>query len=83
RNFKATFPDVTYSETEEWLGHRPAPADSLPFVGQIRNTGIYTGFGHQHIGLTGGAKTGRVIAGLISGEQDDSALTAFRPDRFN
>ncbi|MFT5896896.1 MAG: glycine/D-amino acid oxidase-like deaminating enzyme [bacterium] len=83
RKFKTTFPDVTYSETEEWLGHRPAPIDSLPFVGQIRNTGIYTGFGHQHIGLTGGAKTGRVIAGLISGEQDDSELTAFRPDRFS
>lgn len=83
RKFKTTFPDVTYSETEEWLGHRPAPTDSLPFVGQIRNTGIYTGFGHQHIGLTGGAKTGRVIAGLISGEQDESELSAFRPDRFN
>lgn len=83
RKFKTTFPDVSYSETEEWLGHRPAPTDSLPFVGQIRNTGIYTGFGHQHIGLTGGAKTGRVIAGLIIGEQDESELSAFRPDRFN
>ena len=83
RNFKQTFPEVTYSETEEWLGHRPAPTDSLPFVGQIRNTGIYTGFGHQHIGLTGGPKTGRVLAGLITGEQDESEIAAFRPDRFN
>ncbi|MDB4222699.1 FAD-binding oxidoreductase [Granulosicoccus sp.] len=83
RKFKTTFPDVTYSETVEWLGHRPAPTDSLPFVGQIRNTGIYTGFGHQHIGLTGGAKTGRVIAGLISGEQDEAEINAFRPDRFS
>jgi glycine/D-amino acid oxidase-like deaminating enzyme len=83
RKFKTTFPDVTYSETEEWLGHRPAPTDSLPFVGQIRNTGIYTGFGHQHIGLTGGPKTGRVIAGLIIGEQDEAEIEAFRPDRFN
>jgi D-amino-acid dehydrogenase len=83
RNFKATFPDVTYSETEEWLGHRPAPTDSLPFVGQIRETGIYTGFGHQHIGLTGGPKTGRVIASLITGEQDETEIEAFKPDRFN
>lgn len=83
RNFKTTFPDVTYGETEEWLGHRPAPTDSLPFVGQIRNTGIYTGFGHQHIGLTGGPKTGRIIAGLITGEQNEAELQAFRPDRFN
>ena len=83
RNFKTTFPDVTFSDTEEWLGHRPAPTDSLPFVGQIRNTGIYTGFGHQHIGLTGGPKTGRILAGLITGEQDDSEIEAFKPDRFN
>ena len=83
RNFKTTFPDVVFSETEEWLGHRPAPTDSLPFVGQIRNTGIYTAFGHQHIGLTGGPKTGRIIAGLITGEQDEAEIEAFKPDRFN
>lgn len=84
RKFKKTFPNVTFRETEEWLGHRPATADSLPFIGQIRATGVYTGFGHQHIGLTGGAKTGRVIADMISGQQpDDSVLDAFRPDRFN
>ena len=83
RNFKTTFPDAAFSETEEWLGHRPAPTDSLPFVGQIRNTGIYTAFGHQHIGLTGGPKTGRIIAGLITGEQDEAEIEAFKPDRFN
>lgn len=83
RKFKDTFPDVSYSETVEWLGHRPAPTDSLPFIGQVRSTGIYTGFGHQHIGLTGGAKTGRIIAGLISGEHDETGLESFRPDRFS
>jgi len=83
KKFHATFPAVSYSETVEWLGHRPAPTDSLPFIGQIRETGVYTAFGHQHIGLTGGPKTGRVIAGLITGEYDDSDLSAFRPDRFN
>ncbi len=83
RKFKESFPDVSYSETVEWLGHRPAPTDSLPFIGQIRSTGVYTGFGHQHIGLTGGAKTGRLIAGLISGEHDEVGLEAFRPDRFS
>lgn len=83
RQVKSTFPDMTYTATEEWLGHRPAPTDSLPFIGQIRNTGIYTGFGHQHIGLTGSAKTGRLLAGLITGEQNADELAAFRPDRFN
>lgn len=83
RHARNTFPDVTYDETVEWLGHRPAPTDSLPFLGQIRNTEVYAGFGHQHIGLTGGAKTGRLLAGLITGTQDPDELAAYRPDRFS
>jgi D-amino-acid dehydrogenase len=83
RQFKRTFPALTYSDTVEWLGHRPAPADSLPFIGQIRSTGVYTAFGHHHVGLTGGAKTGRLVAGLITGDQDVAELQAFRPERFS
>ena len=83
RKVKETFPDMTYSGTEEWLGHRPAPTDSLPFVGQIRATGVYTGFGHQHIGLTGSAKTGRILADLIAGLPVPDNLDAFKPDRFS
>ena len=82
RKVKELMPTLEYSDTVEWMGHRPAPTDSLPFIGQIRGTGVYTAFGHQHIGLTGGAKTGRLVAGLITGEQDVQALAAFRPDRF-
>jgi len=83
RKARETFPELTYSDTEEWLGHRPAPTDSLPFIGQIRSTGVYTGFGHQHIGLTGSAKTGRILADLISGVPVADNLEAFRPDRFS
>ncbi len=83
RQVKHVFPEMHSSNTVEWLGHRPAPADSLPFIGQIRNTGVYTAFGHHHIGLTGGAKTGRLVADLISGAADPVALDAFKPDRFS
>lgn len=83
RKVRETFPDLTYSDTEEWLGHRPAPVDSLPFIGQIRSSGVYTGFGHQHIGLTGSAKTGRLLADLICGSGVDEQLRAFKPDRFS
>lgn len=82
RQITQLMPTLEYSDTVEWMGHRPAPTDSLPFIGQVRATGIYTAFGHQHIGLTGGAKTGRLVAELICGEQDGSRLSAFRPDRF-
>lgn len=83
RHAQSTFPDLDYSEKIEWLGHRPAPADSLPFIGQIGNTSVYTGFGHHHIGLTGGPKTGRILAQLICNERDSTDLAAFRPDRFS
>lgn len=83
RQMKRAFPDLQYTDKVEWLGHRPAPSDSLPFIGQIGQTGVYTAFGHHHIGLTGGAKTGRLIADLICHEGAEEDLEAFRPDRFS
>ncbi|MFD0915242.1 NAD(P)/FAD-dependent oxidoreductase [Pseudahrensia aquimaris] len=79
---KAAFPDLEYSEEIEWLGHRPAPSDSLPLIGQVRDTGIYTAFGHHHIGLTGGPKTGRLTAGLVAGKPANTDLSPFNPMRF-
>ncbi|MFK7997647.1 MAG: NAD(P)/FAD-dependent oxidoreductase [Granulosicoccus sp.] len=83
RHVKRTFPDMQYTDTVEWMGHRPAPADSLPFIGEIGQTGVYTAFGHHHIGLTGGAKTGRLVAELICNERGPEKLEAYRPDRFS
>ena len=79
---KKTFPDLTYSDTEEWLGHRPAPADSLPFVGEIGSSGVYMALGHHHIGLTGGPKTGRMISDLITGDSFEDDIAPFNPMRF-
>ena len=39
-------------------------------------------FGHQHIGLTCGPATGRIIARLLKGEAPNVDLAPFRPDRF-
>jgi len=83
RNVKAAFPSLTYSETTEWMGHRPATIDSIPVIGEIPGQkGVFTGFGHHHIGLTGGPKTGRFLAQLIAGKQPNVDLTAYDPARF-
>lgn len=79
---REAFPEVQLDDVTEWLGHRPAPTDSLPFIGEIRNSGVYAGFGHHHIGLTAGPKTGRILAGLIAGNKENVDLTAYRPERF-
>ncbi|MQQ07828.1 FAD-dependent oxidoreductase [Epibacterium sp. SM1979] len=76
------FPALQASEEEEWLGYRPAPSDSLPLIGEIRRTGVFAAFGHHHIGLTGGPKTGRLIADLIAGTRPNEDLSPFDPMRF-
>ncbi len=77
-----TFPDLVADSEIEWLGHRPAPSDSLPLVGEIRDTGVYAGFGHHHIGLTGGPKTGRLLADLIDGKLPNIDMSPYNPNRF-
>jgi len=39
-------------------------------------------FGHQHLGLTLSAITGRQIAALVGGRAPDFDLAAYRVDRF-
>ena len=79
----AFFPDLRAEDSEEWLGFRPAPTDSLPLIGEIGQSGIFTGFGHHHNGLTGGPKTGRLVADLIAGRHPNCDMTPFHPQRFN
>ncbi|MEO0751564.1 MAG: FAD-binding oxidoreductase [Pseudomonadota bacterium] len=77
------FPKLEYSEAEEWLGFRPSTPDSLPLIGEIGQTGTYAAFGHQHIGLTAGPKTGRLIAALINDQPPNQDLSAYNANRFS
>ncbi len=83
RRIKELFPKLTYDEAHEWMGHRPAPIDSLPFLGEApERRGLYCAFGHHHIGLTTGPKTGRLIADMIGGRTPNLDLSPYRVDRF-
>lgn len=82
RQAARTFPNMTATSEIEWMGHRPAPSDSLPLIGQVGATRVFTAFGHHHIGLTGGPKTGRLIAGLVTGQPSNMDLEAYAPERF-
>lgn len=82
RKVLESFPNLTFESEETWLGHRPAPSDSLPLIGEISGSGIFAGFGHHHIGLTAGPKTGRILASLISGQNQNTDLEAYNPMRF-
>jgi glycine/D-amino acid oxidase-like deaminating enzyme len=76
------FPEMTSGVQEEWMGFRPATTDSLPLIGEVGSSGIYAAFGHQHIGLTSGPKTGRMIADLICGNHPNTDMRPYEPQRF-
>lgn len=82
RHTSAAFPGMTWTKEVEWQGHRPAPADSLPLIGEVPGTGVYTGFGHHHIGLTAGPKTGRLIAQMITQATPNLDVAPYSPARF-
>lgn len=82
RQTKALFPDLEYDRIDEWMGHRPATTDSLPVIGRApKAANVWLGYGHQHVGLTGGPKTGRWLAQLLSGATPNVDLSPFAPDR--
>ena len=69
---------------ESWLGFRPTLPDSLPAIGPLpSDPRILCAFGHQHLGMTLGGITGKLVAELVDGTKPPSVdLTPFRPDRF-
>ena len=84
RRVRRLFPDLTWKAESVWQGHRPSTADSLPFIGASpKLPQVYFAFGSQHIGLTSGPKTGRLIADLIGGRRPNIDLEPFRVGRFD
>lgn len=80
---QAAIPGLDWSDTKEWMGHRPAPADSIPVIGAVPGVrGVWTGFGHHHVGLTGGPKTGRLLSQMISGQTPNVDMSVYSPARY-
>lgn len=83
KHVRNIFPELEYDEVKEWMRHRPSTPDSLPLIGALdKLDNVWAGFGHQHLGLTGGPKTGRWLAQMISDEKPNEDLSAFDPNRF-
>lgn len=83
RHVRAALPGLAWKEKSEWMGHRPATSDSLPVIGEAPGlAGAFLAFGHHHVGLTAGPKTGRLIAQLVSGRKPNLDLAPYAPSRF-
>ena len=69
---------------DEWLGFRPTLPDFLPIMGpSLKNKNIIYAFGHQHLGWTLGAITGKIISGVVAGEKTNLDLKPYSSKRFN
>ena len=67
----------------EWMGFRPTLPDSLPVVGESKKCkNVYYAFGHQHLGLSLAAITGKVIQSLIENRTSNINIDALNPYRF-
>ena len=83
RQVKEIFPELRYKEIRTWQGHRPALTDSLPIIGRLPGRhNVILAFGHHHVGLCSGAKTGRIVADLVAGKDPGIDLAPYRADRF-
>lgn len=83
KNVRAALPGLSWQKEVEWMGFRPAPSDSIPVIGEVPGLhGAYMGFGHHHVGMTGGPKTGRLLAQMISGRTPNTDMSAYAPSRF-
>jgi len=66
-----------------WLGRRPSTPDGLPCIGRASaSRDIIHAYGHGHVGLVASARTGRLVAQLLSDQAPEVPLEPFDPRRF-
>ena len=69
---------------DEWLGFRPSLPDFLPVIGPSKNyKNVFYCFGHHHLGWTLGPISGKIISGMIAGENTNLNLKPYSSLRFN
>tara|TARA_Y100000590_G_scaffold169920_1_gene194492 strand:- start:98 stop:1354 length:1257 start_codon:yes stop_codon:yes gene_type:complete len=82
-NAKYLFPELS-NHHDEWLGFRPTLPDFLPIIGPSKNyKNLFYSFGHHHLGWTLGAISGKIISGMIAGENTNLDLLPYNSLRFS
>ena len=84
RRIRALYPDLEWQGEQTWMGRRPSLPDSLPMIGESTQARhVWFAFGAQHVGLTSGPKTGRMIADMIGGRTPNVDMAPFATNRFD
>ena len=82
-NAKYLLPELS-DHCDEWLGFRPSLPDFLPVMGPSKKyKNLFYSFGHHHLGWTLGAISGKIVAGMIAGENINLDLSPYSSLRFS
>lgn len=83
KQMQKIFPGIRAVDATKWMGRRPSMSDSLPVIGPASKIpNVWYAFGHGHVGLCGGAPTGRLVADLIAGRPPSVNAAPFSVTRF-
>ena len=80
---KKLLPALNIEPNARWMGVRPSFPDNLPAIGELPGLpGLFAAFGHSHYGLGMAPATGRLIAGMVTGDASNAETSAYAPGRF-
>jgi D-amino-acid dehydrogenase len=83
RLFPSLASDHAPERISRWMGFRPSMPDSLPVIDHAaRSRDIVYAFGHGHVGMAAGARTGAAVADLIDGRNPEIPTAPFSARRF-
>ena len=83
RNASRWFPGLDRRDESRWMGYRPSMPDSVPVISRApHHRNAIFAFGHGHIGLSLGARTGALVSDLFAGRDPGIDMTPYRVDRF-
>src|SRR5688500_8365368 len=83
KNFLPEF-DIAMPSTDKlWYGYRPCSADGLPYIGRISKfENVVVATGHAMLGLSLGARTGKLVSELVDEKKSSIDMNAFEVERF-
>jgi D-amino-acid dehydrogenase len=80
---RRVLPGLRSERISRWMGHRPSLPDSMPVIDRApRASNAWLAFGHGHVGLTGAAPTGEIVAALVAGRSPFIDVAPFAATRF-
>ena len=77
------YPIAERRDAAPWMGSRPCLPDMLPVIGKApRHKGLWFDFAHQHLGLTLGPISGRLLAEIMTSQTPFTDPAPYALGRF-